>query len=78
MKIHLSYCADWSYENEAAGLAVKLLEYYKHEIQEFILEPSSGSRFEATINGVLIFSKLETNRFPEYEEIKSSIQNSHI
>lgn len=75
MKITIIYCADWSYEQDAVGLAVRLLEYYKHDISTLQLIPSGGGKFEVSVNDDLIFSKLETGRFPEYDEIKESIQN---
>ena len=74
MILRIEYCADWSYEQDAAGLAVKLLEYYKHDIEQLELVPSSGSRFEISVDNAQVFSKLETDRFPEYGEVKNSIE----
>lgn len=33
------------------------------------MTPSDGGRFEVSVNGVLIYSKLETGRFPTNDEI---------
>ena len=74
MLLRIEYCADWSYEQDAAGLAVKLLEYYKHDIEQLVLVPSNGGRFEISVNNVPVFSKLGTDRFPEYGEVKTSIE----
>ena len=75
MILRIEYCADWSYEQEAVGLAAKLLEYFKHEIKMLQLVPLEGSRFEVMADDEPIFSKLETDRFPEYDEIKKSLQD---
>ena len=55
-------------------MAVKLLEYYKHDIEQLQLVPSGGGRFEVTVDDSLVFSKLETDRFPEYDEVKGAIE----
>lgn len=57
-------------------MAVKLLEYYKHDIEQLQLVPSGGGRFEVSVDDSLIFSKLETDRFPEYGEVKEAIEAS--
>lgn len=53
---------------------MKLLEYYKHDIEQLQLVPSSGGKFEVTVDDSTVFSKLETDRFPEYEEVKEAIE----
>ena len=35
--------------------------------------PSSGGRFEVTVDGELIWSKKETKAFPEYDYILSKL-----
>ena len=55
-------------------MAVKLLEYYKHDIEQLQLVPSGGGRFEVTVDDSLVFSKLEADRFPEYGEVKDAIE----
>lgn len=39
------------------------------DVKELKLLPSSGGRFEITVNGGLIWSKLETKAFPETKHI---------
>lgn len=53
----------------------ELLEEFEPEIQTFTLVPSSGGRFEVTVNGRLIYSKLETQRHAEPGEVTSMIRN---
>ena len=38
------------------------------------LIPSDGGRFEVSLDGNLVFSKLETGRFPEDKEIIDQIR----
>jgi selenoprotein W-related protein len=46
-----------------------LLGSYRNDIRSLEILPSSGGVFEVTLDGRKIFSKKETGRFPEFEEI---------
>jgi len=54
-------------------LAEEILVEYKKDIASFTLVPSDRGRFELSVNGELIFSKVQEGRFPEYGEIKPQI-----
>jgi selenoprotein W-related protein len=54
-------------------LTEKLITELKDKIKKLVLIPSDGGRFEVSINGKQVFSKLETGRFPEYEEIRKHL-----
>jgi selenoprotein W-related protein len=43
-------------------------------IKEWSLIPGDGGRFEVTVNGKLVFSKLESQRHAEVEEIRELIR----
>ena len=51
------------------SLADELLKNYEHVIETITLVPSDGGRFEVTINGSLVFSKLQTHRHAEPGEL---------
>ena len=51
------------------GLASDLLKQFEHMIDTLILTPSEGGRFEVTVNGQLIYSKLETKRHAQPGEV---------
>ncbi len=44
------------------SLTDELLKNYEHVIETIMLIPSEGGRFEVTVNGQLLYSKLETHR----------------
>jgi selenoprotein W-related protein len=50
-----------------------LLKDYEHVIESVTLIPSDGGRFEVSVNGELIFSKLQTKRHAEAGEIVNLI-----
>ena len=47
----------------------ELLKHYEHLIEEVKLIPSDGGKFEVTVNGELLYSKLSTHRHAEPGEI---------
>ena len=51
------------------SLAGGLLKDYEHVIESVTLIPSDGGRFEVSVNGELIYSKLQTKRHAEAGEI---------
>ena len=51
------------------GLASDLLKQYEHLIEAITLVPSDDGRFEVSVNGKLIYSKLETKRHANAGEI---------
>jgi len=46
-------------------LTSRLLATYKQKIRELKLIPLGGGCFELSVNGDLIYSKLETGKFPD-------------
>jgi selenoprotein W-related protein len=51
------------------SLAEELLKNYEYMLEELTLVPSDGGRFEVTVNGQLLFSKLSTHRHAEAGEV---------
>jgi len=56
-------------------LASQLLSSLKQKISGFELEPSGGGCFEVTVDGKLIYSKLETGAFPDESEILAQVES---
>jgi len=47
----------------------ELLKHYEHLIETITLLPSDGGKFEVSVNGNLLYSKLTTRRHAEAGEI---------
>ena len=47
----------------------QLLDRFDVYLAEATLKPSDGGRFEVSVDGDLVFSKLEKDRFPGDEEL---------
>ena len=47
----------------------EMLKNYEHVIEAIMLVPSDGGRFEVTVNGQLLYSKLGLHRHAEPGEV---------
>ncbi len=54
--------------------AEQLLEEFERVIDRLIFIPSSGGRFEVMLDDRLIYSKAETGRHPDYEEVAAPLR----
>lgn len=52
----------------------ELLKNYEHLIESVTLIPSDEGRFEVSVNGELVYSKLKTKRHAEAGEVVNLIQ----
>jgi selenoprotein W-related protein len=51
------------------SLEKDLLKEFEHVIESVTLIPSDGGRFEVSVNGKLVYSKLQTKRHAEAGEV---------
>ena len=68
MKMSIQYCTSWGYLARAARVADVVANKFGNDV-EIDLIPSSGGVFEIKLDGELFFSKKETGRFPDQDEI---------
>ena len=52
-----------------------LLKEHEEEIQEMTLIPSAGGKFEVSVNGKLIYSKLETGKHTDPGQVLGLFQS---
>ncbi len=52
----------------------ELLEEFEPQVEAITLIPSDGGRFEVTVNGKLIYSKLKTERHADPGEVAGLIR----
>lgn len=53
----------------------ELLKNYEHLIETITLVPSDGGRFEVSVNGKLLYSKLATHRHAEPGEVLGLVKD---
>lgn len=51
------------------SLVDDLLNQFEHVIESLVLIPSDGGKFEVSVNGTLVYSKLQTHRHAEPGEV---------
>ncbi len=54
-------------------MATKILMQYKQRLEGLELQPSTGGCFELTIDGELVYSKLQTGQFPDEEDMVTAV-----
>ncbi len=52
----------------------QLLADFESEIEELTLIPSDGGVYEVEVDGELVYSKKQTGRHAEYEEVRDAIK----
>jgi selenoprotein W-related protein len=56
------------------GLTNELLQNLEPEIESITLIPSEGGRYEITVNDKLVYSKLQTGRHANPEEVLGLVE----
>ena len=51
-----------------------MLEQFKQKISGLKLVPAGGGCFEVTVNGKLVYSKLETGTFPDEQWVVDTLE----
>jgi selenoprotein W-related protein len=54
-------------------LTDRILGTYKQQVQSLTLIPSRGGCFELTVDGQLVYSKLQTGEFPEERKLVAQL-----
>ncbi len=52
----------------------KVLDEFEDHVENINLIPSDGGRFEVVVDGDLVYSKLETGRHAEYEDVAAPLR----
>lgn len=72
--VSIEYCTSWGYAGRAVALTRSLLKEHKNDLGGVNLIPSSGGILEVKLDGELIFSKKELDRYPEKDEVEELIR----
>jgi selenoprotein W-related protein len=54
-------------------LTDRILETYKQKVHSLTLVPSRGGCFELTVDGKLVYSKLQTGEFPDERKLVAQL-----
>ena len=75
LEIGVEYCVPCSYLSRTMWLVGDVLTDLQEDIKSLTLVPSSSGRFEWTVDGELVYSKAQTDRFPDLDELKMLVAN---
>ena len=73
--VEIEYCSQCRWLLRAAWLAQELLTTFESDLKRVSLVPGTGGIFEVRLNGEVLFSRKEAQRFPESKELKQLIRD---
>ena len=74
-RVEIHYCTQCRWLLRATWMAQELLTTFDQEIAELSLRPGAGGVFEVIVNGKLVWSRKEAERFPEITELKQLVRD---
>lgn len=74
-RVEISYCTQCRWLLRAGWIAQELLSTFSEELGEVALVPGRGGVFEVRLDGELLFSRAEQQRFPEAAELKQLVRD---
>lgn len=73
--VRITYCTQCNWLLRAAWMAQELLSTFGQDLGAVILEPSTGRRFEITLDGETIWERKADGGFPEAKELKKRVRD---
>ena len=74
-RIEIHYCTQCRWLLRSAWMAQELLSTFEQAISEMVLVPKTGGLFEIYVDGVILWSRKEQDRFPEITELKQIVRD---
>lgn len=74
-ELEILYCTQCRWLLRAAWMAQEMLTTFEQELARVSLVPATGGVFEIRLNGLVLFSRKASGRFPESKEIKQLIRD---
>ena len=73
--VEIEYCTQCRWLLRAAWLAQELLTTFEQDLKSVNLMPGTSGILEVRLNGAVIFSRKQAERFPESKELKQLIRD---
>ncbi len=74
-RVEITFCAQCHFVLRAGWMAQELLSTFGTALGEVALKPGTGGVFEVRLDGVLLFSRQQAERFPEAKELKQLVRD---
>ena len=73
VEISVEYCVPCSYLSRTQWMVGEIMGDLQEDIRSLTMRTGDGGCFEWSVNGELVFSKKQSGRFPELDELKELI-----
>ncbi len=73
MAIRVEYCVECNYLHRATWMVSEVLSEIAESVAKVEIVPGHMGAFEWWVNGEPVFSKNDTGRFPELDDLKVAI-----
>jgi selenoprotein W-related protein len=73
LDITVEYCVPCTYLQRTMWMVNEVMSDIQEDVRSFTLVPSDNGRFEWSVNGELVYSKAQSGRFPELDELKQLV-----
>ena len=74
-RVEIRYCTQCRWILRAGWLAQELLSTFDTDLGEVALVPGTGGIIKVRVDGELVWSKQEQDRFPEAKELKQLVRD---
>lgn len=74
-RLEITYCTQCRWLLRASWIAQELLSTFSEELGEVALVPGRGGVLEIRLDGDLLFSRANLERFPELAELKQMVRD---
>jgi selenoprotein W-related protein len=74
-RVEIQYCTQCRWLLRAAWMAQELLTTFSEEIGEVALVPGTGGVFDIRVDCELVWSRTETNGFPDIKQLKQLVRD---
>jgi selenoprotein W-related protein len=71
--IRVEYCVECNYLQRATWMVTEILADIADSVARVEIVPGHMGAFEWSVDGQTVFSKNETGRFPELDDLKATI-----
>lgn len=73
--LSITFCTQCRWLLRAAWMAQELLTTFEDELSEVALRPGTGGIYDIHLNGELLWSRKEQQRFPDIKELKQLVRD---
>ena len=71
MYIHIEFCEKWNYQPDFDRVSKQIKKIMPSAQVEGNVKPPRSGAFEVSLDGKLVYSKFQTDKFPNTGDIKS-------